>query len=399
MLVIGGLVRRARPDGRERRRPPGGGGRDRWHGAVARGRRASTCAPRSSSTSRRTTPRSARRTRHAIEASIARLDRRDSTSSAATPTTRTIVRITTLGRQRAEPARRRLAVRRRGRGPRRGRGSATPSSQAAPVLANLRTTSRSPSCARPRSRGAAVAAETVRAAVAKVALPTVDREITASIGLAVMPDDALDGETLVRDGRPLPVRRQVERPQPRRDAAGQAGRRGRLASRRVAGRVWSGGRLRAGRPALAFRPPGGSKRGAIRRAARLWLRRRGRRRCRRRARRWWWCRRCRRRARGRAAVVVAGLDGGGGAAVVVAGFEAVPPLSSPGSQAGPPLSSPGSTAAVPPLSSPGSRPRAAVVVAGLDGGGGPPLSSPGFRPVPPLSSPGSRPEPPLSSPG
>ena len=31
-----------------------------------------------------------------------------------------------------------------------------------------------------------------------VALPTVDRAITASIGLAVMPDHALDGETLVR---------------------------------------------------------------------------------------------------------------------------------------------------------------------------------------------------------
>ena len=46
--------------------------------------------------------------------------------------------------------------------------------------------------------GAAVAAETVRAAVAQVALPTVDRAITASIGLAVMPDHALDGETLVR---------------------------------------------------------------------------------------------------------------------------------------------------------------------------------------------------------
>ena len=73
--------------------------------------------------------------------------------------------------------------------------------------------------------GAAIAAETIRAAVAKVTLPTVDREITASIGLAAMPDDGLDGETLVRAAdRCLYVaksngRNRVETPQGKPDAA------------------------------------------------------------------------------------------------------------------------------------------------------------------------------------
>jgi len=73
--------------------------------------------------------------------------------------------------------------------------------------------------------GAAMAAETIRAAVAKVTLPTVDREITASIGLASMPDDGLDGETLVRAAdRCLYVtksngRNRVETPQGKPDAA------------------------------------------------------------------------------------------------------------------------------------------------------------------------------------
>ena len=73
--------------------------------------------------------------------------------------------------------------------------------------------------------GAAIAAETIRAAVAKVTLPTVDREITASIGLASMPDDGLDGETLVRAAdRCLYVaksngRNRVETPQGKPDAA------------------------------------------------------------------------------------------------------------------------------------------------------------------------------------
>ena len=73
--------------------------------------------------------------------------------------------------------------------------------------------------------GAATAAETIRAAVAKVTLPTVDREITASIGLASMPDDGLDGETLVRAAdRCLYVaksngRNRVETPQGKPDAA------------------------------------------------------------------------------------------------------------------------------------------------------------------------------------
>jgi diguanylate cyclase (GGDEF)-like protein len=70
-----------------------------------------------------------------------------------------------------------------------------------------------------------MAAETIRAAVAKVTLPTVDREITASIGLAAMPDDGLDGETLVRAAdRCLYVakskgRNRVETPQGKPDAA------------------------------------------------------------------------------------------------------------------------------------------------------------------------------------
>jgi diguanylate cyclase (GGDEF)-like protein len=46
--------------------------------------------------------------------------------------------------------------------------------------------------------GAAVAAETIRAAVASVSLPTVDREITASLGIAALGSDGYDCDTLLR---------------------------------------------------------------------------------------------------------------------------------------------------------------------------------------------------------
>jgi diguanylate cyclase (GGDEF)-like protein len=41
-------------------------------------------------------------------------------------------------------------------------------------------------------------AETVREAVATVSVPTVDRTVTASLGVALLGDDAFDGETLIR---------------------------------------------------------------------------------------------------------------------------------------------------------------------------------------------------------
>ena len=42
------------------------------------------------------------------------------------------------------------------------------------------------------------AAETVREVVATVAVPTVDRAVTASLGVAVLGDDGVDGDTLIR---------------------------------------------------------------------------------------------------------------------------------------------------------------------------------------------------------
>ena len=48
------------------------------------------------------------------------------------------------------------------------------------------------------SEGAIDAAEKVRAAIAMIDVPQVDREITASLGVAVFPTDALDADTLVR---------------------------------------------------------------------------------------------------------------------------------------------------------------------------------------------------------
>jgi diguanylate cyclase (GGDEF)-like protein len=46
--------------------------------------------------------------------------------------------------------------------------------------------------------GAAVVADTVRTAVATITVAGVDRGITASIGIAAIPDDAGDATTLVR---------------------------------------------------------------------------------------------------------------------------------------------------------------------------------------------------------
>jgi diguanylate cyclase (GGDEF)-like protein len=46
---------------------------------------------------------------------------------------------------------------------------------------------------------AAVVAEKVRAAIARISVPGVEREISASIGVAVRPDHGLDSATLVRD--------------------------------------------------------------------------------------------------------------------------------------------------------------------------------------------------------
>ena len=46
--------------------------------------------------------------------------------------------------------------------------------------------------------GGAILAEKLRAAIAAIAVPEVDREITASFGVASLPDDGLDATTLVR---------------------------------------------------------------------------------------------------------------------------------------------------------------------------------------------------------
>ena len=48
------------------------------------------------------------------------------------------------------------------------------------------------------TEGALDAAEKVRAAIAKIEVPQVDREITGSLGVATYPTDALDSDTLVR---------------------------------------------------------------------------------------------------------------------------------------------------------------------------------------------------------
>jgi diguanylate cyclase (GGDEF)-like protein len=47
--------------------------------------------------------------------------------------------------------------------------------------------------------GGLALAEKVRAAIGQVTLPSIDRQITASIGIAVLPDDAIDSDTLVRN--------------------------------------------------------------------------------------------------------------------------------------------------------------------------------------------------------
>jgi diguanylate cyclase (GGDEF)-like protein len=46
--------------------------------------------------------------------------------------------------------------------------------------------------------GALRSAEVVRAAVAAVSVPNVDRQVTASVGVAVLGDDGVDGDTLIR---------------------------------------------------------------------------------------------------------------------------------------------------------------------------------------------------------
>jgi GGDEF domain-containing protein len=38
----------------------------------------------------------------------------------------------------------------------------------------------------------------VRAAVAAVSIPKVDRQVTTSVGVAVLGDDGVDGDTLIR---------------------------------------------------------------------------------------------------------------------------------------------------------------------------------------------------------
>jgi diguanylate cyclase len=48
------------------------------------------------------------------------------------------------------------------------------------------------------SSGALVFAEKLRAAIERVVVPGISREITASIGVAVLPDEAMDSETLLR---------------------------------------------------------------------------------------------------------------------------------------------------------------------------------------------------------
>jgi diguanylate cyclase (GGDEF)-like protein len=49
-----------------------------------------------------------------------------------------------------------------------------------------------------QSDGACVIAEKVRAAIASVRVPTVDQAITISVGVAVIPDHAVDGDSLLR---------------------------------------------------------------------------------------------------------------------------------------------------------------------------------------------------------
>lgn len=48
------------------------------------------------------------------------------------------------------------------------------------------------------SEGALRSAETVRAAVAAVSVPKVDRQVTTSVGVAALGDDGIDGDTLIR---------------------------------------------------------------------------------------------------------------------------------------------------------------------------------------------------------
>jgi len=48
------------------------------------------------------------------------------------------------------------------------------------------------------SEGAVRSAEMVRAAVAAVSVPNVDRQVTTSVGVAVLGDDGVDGDTLIR---------------------------------------------------------------------------------------------------------------------------------------------------------------------------------------------------------
>ena len=48
------------------------------------------------------------------------------------------------------------------------------------------------------SEGALQSAETVRAAVAAISVPKVDRQVTTSVGVAMLGDDAIDGDTLIR---------------------------------------------------------------------------------------------------------------------------------------------------------------------------------------------------------
>ncbi len=48
------------------------------------------------------------------------------------------------------------------------------------------------------SEGALLSAEAVRAAVGAVSVPKVDRQVTTSVGVAVLGDDGIDGDTLIR---------------------------------------------------------------------------------------------------------------------------------------------------------------------------------------------------------
>jgi diguanylate cyclase (GGDEF)-like protein len=47
--------------------------------------------------------------------------------------------------------------------------------------------------------GALEATEKVRQAIQQITLPSIDRAITASFGVAVMPDDGVDADTLMRN--------------------------------------------------------------------------------------------------------------------------------------------------------------------------------------------------------